>query len=161
MCYPLTLPVPRHVVLFQRQDCAVRLWDVRTGTAAGEHKPHRAQVTCTRFSPLRGMQILTVSKDNRVLVLDARTLEPRIAVADPQLRVTCNWSKADFSPDARHFVVGSSSGGVSVYSADSGELEQALCSHTAPVVSCAWTSGRTGASQVASVDKSGNLAIWE
>jgi len=139
----------------------VRLWDLRTGSAVGEERPHRAQVTCTRFSPLGGMQILTASKDNSVLVLDARTLETRTTISDGLLRVTSNWSRADFSPDGRHIVAGSMNGAVGVYSAETGDLEQALRSHASPVISCAWAPGRAGFQQVASVDKNGNLGMWE
>mmetsp|Transcript_34961 Transcript_34961/g.93552 ORF Transcript_34961/g.93552 Transcript_34961/m.93552 type:complete len:223 (-) Transcript_34961:99-767(-) len=116
-------------VVSGHQDGSVRLWDIGTGAKIDESKPHANQVTSCRFSPRGGMQILTCSRDNKLKLLDARTLQAISTLSHESFRVAQNWSRATFSPDGQYVVAGSATGTVHVWETITGRCRQNLTQH--------------------------------
>mmetsp|Transcript_34964 Transcript_34964/g.93556 ORF Transcript_34964/g.93556 Transcript_34964/m.93556 type:complete len:190 (-) Transcript_34964:99-668(-) len=148
-------------VVSGHQDGSVRLWDIGTGAKIDESKPHANQVTSCRFSPRGGMQILTCSRDNKLKLLDARTLQAISTLSHESFRVAQNWSRATFSPDGQYVVAGSATGTVHVWETITGRCRQNLTQHQTAVSSCAWAPGTGGWQQVASCDKNGYINMWD
>lgn len=160
-CNALDVSVDGSIIASGHQDGAVRLWDIGNGNKVDEAKPFQGQVTSVAFSPRGGMQILCNSRDNRLKLLDARSLDPVQVLTHDSFHTSYNWSRAAFSPDGQYVAAGSSTGTMHVWSIDSGRAIKNLKGHDTAVSSCAWAPGVGGWQQVASCDKGGYLVLWD
>lgn len=78
---------------------------------------------------------------------------------DDNYKSGLNWSRACFSPDGTHVAAGGSDGQVFVWNVESGKVAALLSGgHKASVACCAWS---PSGAQLASVDNTGQLTLWE
>lgn len=78
---------------------------------------------------------------------------------DDNYKSGLNWSRACFSPDGTHVAAGGSDGQVFVWNVESGKVVSLLSGgHKASVACCAWS---PNGAQLASVDNTGQLTLWE
>jgi WD40 repeat protein len=110
------------------------LWDVRSGTPAGEFGNHTGPITAATFSP-DGRMILTAGKDGRACLWDAVTRKP-IGLPFVHPAEICS---ASFSPNGRLVATGAPGGYVRLWNVATGRLEFDFRAHTDPVLGLAFS----------------------
>merc|ERR1711991_411736 len=133
---------------------SVIFWDARSGDPVASVKDLSSkQITSVEYSP-DGDAILINSRDNSLLLLDARTHIVRATYSADGFSAGLNTARATFSPDGRYVTAGSTTGDVYVWSTDgSGGLQAVLAGgHSTPVASVSW---RPTGQSLASISKDG------
>ncbi|KAI8055850.1 WD40-repeat-containing domain protein [Syncephalis plumigaleata] len=149
--YDGTVLVSGHV------DSVIRFWDSRTGKCFKElAQLHTGQITSVTVAR-DGHQLLTVARDNNIIITDTRTFKPVCTLSHDKYRTGSNWSKAIFSPDGRYAMAGSASGNVFIWNIDTAECEQ-LDQHKGSVNTVCWAPFDTC---VASADATGSICVWK
>ena len=92
-------------------------------------------------------------------MFDLRTNSEFKIFATDGFAVTCDWARANFSPDSEYISVGSADGTVYIWNInDSSKLEASLRGeHKSGVVSVAWQPAGNG---LTSCDKNKNVVVW-
>ena len=115
-------------------------------------------MTWATFSPDSHM-IATNSKENIIKLVDTRTFSTMSTLYSPEYRSFGNYNKICWSGDAKHVIAGSANGGIFVWDAVTGREECILNGGHANSVSC--VTWRPMSSQLATVDNSGRMVIWD
>ena len=92
-------------------------------------------------------------------MIDLRTNSAVKVFTTEGFTVSCDWARANFSPDSEYICVGSADGTVYIWNInDSSKLETVLRSeHTSGVVSVAWQPAGNG---LTTCDKSKTVVVW-
>ena len=103
--------------------------------------------------------MLACARDNTIHLFDLRTNSKLKVFATDGFTVTCDWTRANFSPDSEYICVGSVDGTVYIWNVnDSSKLETSLRGeHNSGVVSVAWQPAGNG---LTTCDKSKNVVVW-
>jgi len=147
-----------HVVASGHLDNSVRIWDMATGKTVKELTGlHSEQVVSVEISEDR-TQLLSLSRDNTMRLIDIRTFEPLATFSADTFRVPVNLASAALSADSRYAVAGSVDGGVYFWNTTTGNVDTVLRGHMAPVCSVAWSP--LGGARVYSMDTKRGMVIW-
>lgn len=104
-------------------------------------------------------QLLSLSRDNTLRLIDTRTFQPISTYSSDSFRVAVNHSKACFSADARFIVAGGVDGGVYIWNAEKTTLETVLrAQHAGPVCGVVWSP--LGGARLYSMDTKKGIVIW-
>lgn len=134
----------------------LRLWDLRSGRAAGATVMLGRQSGDMAFSP-DGRRLLT-GLGSPILPLLSRRLEVRSARGDGAVELKASDpTEAVFSPDSRHVFAGSEQSFAALYDADKGEQVGLRLEHPGRVGSVAFFRGNQ---TVITGCDDGNLRIW-
>jgi autophagy-related protein 16 len=155
-CYDLAVTVDR--VCTAHFDNAIRLWDVRSGKMTAEVRPHEKAVTSVRVTS-DGQQVVSLSRDNSICVVDLRTLDTLAKFTDPRFSISSNLARMTISPDATFCAAGCSSGDVAVFNMRDPSQKAKMLSkgHTAAVLSVCWSPEGRG---LASVGMDRRVIFW-
>eukprot|EP00559_Dactyliosolen_fragilissimus_P005156 CAMPEP_0184857380 /NCGR_PEP_ID=MMETSP0580-20130426/2543_1 /TAXON_ID=1118495 /ORGANISM="Dactyliosolen fragilissimus" /LENGTH=557 /DNA_ID=CAMNT_0027352947 /DNA_START=72 /DNA_END=1745 /DNA_ORIENTATION=- len=143
-------------------DGGVRFWDTRTNDRI-EDIPnlHIGGVTSVQFNPNNNAEVLTMGRDSKLKLIDARTCRELKEFKHTQFRIDLNYASCSLSPNGRYVAAGSgSTGDIFVWKVDNGNLETILKGHNTGAVGVAWGRGGTNGQQFSSVDKNGVLVLW-
>ena len=140
------------------QDKTLKFWDTRSGTKPTHIETVGAKVTSLDASR-NGYWLLACARDNTIHLFDLRTNSEFKIFATDGFAVTCDWARANFSPDSEYISVGSADGTVYIWNInDSSKLEASLRGeHKSGVVSVAWQPAGNG---LTSCDKNKNVVVW-
>jgi len=139
-------------------DKTLKFWDTRSGTKPTHTETVGAKVTSLDVSR-NGNWLLACARDNTIHLFDLRTNSKLKVFATDGFTVTCDWTRANFSPDSEYICVGSVDGTVYIWNVnDSSKLETSLRGeHASGVVSVAWQPAGNG---LTTCDKSKNVVVW-
>ena len=106
-----------------------------------------------------GYWLLACARDDTIHLFDLRTNSEFKVFTTDGFTVTCDWTRASFSPDSEYISVGSADGTVYIWNINNAsKLEAALRSeHTSGVVSVAWQPAGNG---LTTCDKTKHVVVW-
>ncbi|XP_052823294.1 autophagy-related protein 16-1 isoform X2 [Octopus bimaculoides] len=138
-------------------DKKVRFWDNRTsGDGVVKEVSLGGRVTSLDLSK-DGNQILCCTRDDSLKILDLRTCSVLAILNADEFKVSCDWSRAVFSPDSSYAVAGSQEGSLYVWDTQKHTLDKVLKGHDNAVIACSWNP--TGSS-IVSCEKHRKVILW-
>ncbi|CAI9721314.1 autophagy-related protein 16-1-like [Octopus vulgaris] len=138
-------------------DKKVRFWDNRTsGDGVVKEVSLGGRVTSLDLS-IDGNQILCCTRDDSLKILDLRTCSVLATLNADEFKVSCDWSRAVFSPDSGYAVAGSQEGSLYVWDTQKHTLDKVLKGHDNAVIACSWNP--TGSS-IVSCEKHRKVILW-
>lgn len=159
-CPTLALTLDANLIASGHYDGSMRLWDCRCGRLAHEVASlhPRAQICGLSMGGLGGL-VLTCGKDNKLRVVDLRTLQPLATLHAPEFAVRGVWAGCTLGPDERHAAAGSHDGTVFIWELGSNTVVKTLTgAGNTPVLDCSWN---PQGCPLASCDSSGAVSWWE
>lgn len=136
-------------------DKRVRFWDSRTDSSSTEILL-QGRVTSLDLS-LDRTKLLCCSRDDTLKVIDLKMNQVCQTLYADHFNVSCDWSRAVFSPDGTYAVAGAHDGTVYVWNVMNGKVERSLKEHNNAVVACDW---HPSGQYVVSVDKQKKCVLW-
>ncbi|OQR79631.1 autophagy-related protein 16-1-like [Tropilaelaps mercedesae] len=136
-------------------DKKVRFWDTRTDTTPTEILLGD-KITSLDLSSDRNY-ILCCVRDDTLKVIDVRANQVLSTFCDDDFRVGYDFTRAKFSSDGNHVVVGSADGTLFVWSTLTNRPEAKLRELTSAVICTSWS---PSGDHVASSDKERKVCIW-
>ena len=140
------------------QDKKVRFWDLRKGgTDPIEEIELGGKVTSLDISR-NGLWLLACSRDDSLRLVDLRTCKLARTFATEGFQVSCDWTRATFTPDSEYISVGSTNGKIFIWNVnDCSNVEKVLVEHTSPIISMAW---QPAGNSLTSCDKNKTVVVW-
>ncbi|KAL1506114.1 hypothetical protein ABEB36_005538 [Hypothenemus hampei] len=136
-------------------DKSIRFWDCRSESSANNIILN-GKVTSLDLSK-DAKCLLACVRDDTLKLIDLRMNQVINSFSGEGFKVSCDWSRATFSPDGQYIAVGSADGGVYIWGVSHGKVETILKEHNAAVVATSW---HPYGSFLASVDRSRRVVIW-
>lgn len=138
-------------------DKKVRFWDNRTsGDGVLKEVSLGGRVTSLDLSG-DSHCILCCTRDDSLKILDLRTYSVLATLNADEFKVSCDWSRAVFSPDMSYAAAGSQDGSLCIWDTKKYTLEKVLKGHDNAVIACSWNP--TG-SLIASCEKHRKVIVW-
>lgn len=105
-----------------------------------------------------GFWILACCRDDTLRLIDARTYQLVRTFQTEGLQLTCDWSRATFSPDSEYVTVGSQSGRIYIWNInDNTKTETVLSHHENPVIAVDW---QKAGNSLTTCDKQKRVVVW-
>ncbi|CAG0881311.1 unnamed protein product [Darwinula stevensoni] len=136
-------------------DKRIRFWDSRSESDANQILL-QGKVTSLDLSR-DGKYLLTCVRDDTLKILDLRMNQVSGTFYGEGFKVSCDWSRAVFSPDSRFICCGSVDGSVFIWNVANLQVEKVLKGHTAAVIATAWN---PNGDMLATCDKAKRVVIW-
>lgn len=159
----LSLSPDEYYLASAHLDGCIRFWswrDQKQIFSLDDHKPQ--QTTCVLFAPPEGVQVLTASKDGRLIIWDLRKQRKLHEIVDENYKNVNLTGRPCYSPDGKYIVGGSSIADkfgkypLFIWQSNDGKLMHKLSEHKYSVTCVEWDV-RGG---VASCVRGGNICTW-
>jgi len=144
-------------------DGSIRFWSISDRKEMIVLKDHCPNSTNgIQFSPPEGIQVLTSSKDGKIIVWDFRKNKKLFEIENKNYKNSNLFGHPTYSPDGQFILGGSTSSekdgtyALYLWKAKTGELLNTLNGHETPV-NCVLWDGRGG---VVSCDQGGMISTW-
>lgn len=120
---------------------------------------HDDVITGLQYLP-DGGQLITVSRDNTIKLIDLRTFSVVCSFEHEKFFNSTDTNSIAVSCNGAYAAVGSKNGNLLIFNLHKEELEEMFeGEHTNRIVGCAWQ--RKNGNKIATIDAIGNLFIWE
>ncbi|XP_052104661.1 autophagy-related protein 16-1-like isoform X1 [Mytilus californianus] len=136
-------------------DKRLRFWDSRTDSSNTEIIL-QGRLTSLDLSTDRS-QLLCCTRDDSLKVIDLRMNQVSSTLYADHFNVSCDWSRAVFSPDGSYAIAGSHDGSIFIWNIAKEKVERVLKEHNNAVVACAW---HPSGQYVLSADKQKKAVLW-
>lgn len=143
------------IIISGHFDKSIRFWDSRSESSCN-NVVLNGKVTSLDLTRDSKYLVCCV-RDDTLKLLDLRMNQVVTLFSCDGFKVGCDYARATFSPDGQYVAVGSSDGGVYIWSVSSGKVETILKEHTAAVTATSWHPFGTF---LATVDRSRRTIIW-
>ncbi|KAL3848135.1 hypothetical protein ACJMK2_019012 [Sinanodonta woodiana] len=136
-------------------DKRLRFWDSRAENTTNEITL-QGRISSLHLSPDRG-SLLCCCRDDSLKVIDLRNNQVSHTLCADSFRVSCDWSRAVFSPDASYAMAGSADGSVFIWNIEKKKVEKVLKEHTNAVIAVSW---HPSGQYILSADKNKRVIVW-
>ena len=111
-------------------------------------------VDCSR----NGLWLLACCRDDKLCLIDSRSCQLVRTFASDGFQVSCDWTRATFTPDSEYVSSGSANGKVYIWNVhDSSQVETVLVEHKSPVLAVAW---QPAGNCLTTCDKNKTVVVW-
>jgi len=136
-------------------DKKIRFWDVRCEQDINEIQ---LQGKVTSLDLAQDMNyLLACSRDDTIKVIDLRRNQIVSTYRTEGFKVTCDYTRACFSPDSQYVLCGGHDGALYVWNTKTNQLEKVLKEHKSSVIATSWHPNGTC---LISCDKNKQVILW-
>ena len=139
-CYAIAVDRAGLAMVTGHNDGVVRFFDLRTGRREKDLvDAHTANVTSVAYRS--DHDIITMSRDNTLQLIDLRRHEAVLRLSHPSFRVGSNWTRAALSPSCQRVAAGGTDGSMYLWDiSGSGGISNVIQGRDSSAVSsCAWS----------------------
>ncbi|KAK3604095.1 hypothetical protein CHS0354_010401, partial [Potamilus streckersoni] len=136
-------------------DKRLRFWDSRSDSTTNE-VTLQGRISSLQLSPDR-RSLLCCCRDDSLKVIDLRMNQVSHTLYAESFRVSCDWSRAVFSPDASYAMAGSADGSVFIWNIEKKKVEKVLKEHNHAVIAVSW---HPSGQYILSADKNKKVIVW-